>query len=70
MNNKTEKSNKPQGEILLSFYIFDNEHIEQLKNIKSEPKTVDFNFEINALGLRGLKPLSFIKIKNHLLVLI
>ena len=70
MNNKTEKSNKPQGEILLSFYIFDNEHIEQLKNIKIEPKTVDFNFEINALYLRGLKPLSFIKIKNHLLVLI
>ena len=70
MNNKAEKSNKPQGEILLSFYIFDNEHIEQLKNIKIEPKTVDFNFEINALGLRGLKPLSFIKIKNHLLVLI
>ena len=64
MNNKTEKSNKPQGEILLSFYIFDNEHIEQLKNIKIEPETVAFNVEINALGLRSLKPLSFIKIKK------
>ena len=59
-----KKSNRPQGQILLSFYIFDNEHREQLKNIKIEPETVDFNFEINALGLRGLKPLSFIKIKK------
>ena len=59
-----KKSNRPQGQILLSFYIFDNEHRDQLKKIKIEPETISFNFEINALGLRNLKPLGFIKIKK------
>ena len=59
-----KKSNRAQGQILLSFYIFDNEHREQLNKISIEPETLPFNFEINALGLRSLKPLSFIKIKK------
>ena len=59
-----KKSNRAQGQILLSFYIFDNEHRDDLKKIKIEPETVEFNVEINALGLRSLKPLSFIKIKK------
>ena len=59
-----KKSNRAQGQILLSFYIFDNEHREQLNKINIEPETLPFNFEINALGLRSLKPLSFIKIKK------
>ena len=59
-----KKSNRAQGQILISFYIFDNEHREQLKHIKIVPETTEFNFEINALGLRSLKPLSFIKIKK------
>ena len=59
-----KKSNRAQGQILISFYIFDNEHRDQLKNIKITPETTEFNFEINALGLRSLKPLSFIKIKK------
>ena len=59
-----KKSNKAQGQILLSFYIFDNEHREQMNKINIEPQTLPFNFEINALGLRDLKPLSFIKIKK------
>ena len=59
-----KKSNRAQGQILLSFYIFDNEHREELRRIQIEPETVEFNFEINALGLRSLKPLSFIKIKK------
>ena len=59
-----EKSNKAQGQILLSFYIFDNEHRDLINNIHIEPETAEFNFEINTLGLRGLKPLSFIKIKK------
>ena len=59
-----KKSNKPQGQILLSFYIFDNDHRDQLRNIQIEPETLPFNIEINALGLRNLKPLSFIKIKK------
>ena len=59
-----KKSNRAQGQILLSFYIFDNEHRDELRRIQIEPETVEFNFEINALGLRSLKPLSFIKIKK------
>ena len=51
-----KKSNRAQGQILLSFYIFDNEHREQLNKISIEPETLPFNFEINALGLRSLKP--------------
>ena len=59
-----KKSNRAQGQILLSFYIFDNEHRDDLRKIQIEPETVEFNVEINALGLRSLKPLSFIKIKK------
>ena len=59
-----QKSNRAQGQILLSFYIFDNEHRDNLNRIDIEPETVPFNVEINALGLRDLKPLSFIKIKK------
>ena len=59
-----KKSNRAQGQILLSFFIFDNEHREEMKKIKIEPETIPFNVEINTLGLRDLKPLSFIKIKK------
>ena len=59
-----KKSNKAQGQILLSFYIYDEEHINDYKNLIIEPETTPYNFEINALGLRSLKPLSFIKIKK------
>ena len=59
-----KKSNRAQGQILLSFFIFDNEHRNEIKKIQIEPETIPFNVEINALGLRDLKPLSFIKIKK------
>ena len=61
-----KKSNKPLGRILMSFYIFseDDEHKDLYKRINIEPDTVLYNFEINTLGLRGLKPLSFIKVKK------
>ena len=59
-----QKSNKAQGQILLSFYIYDEEHKDDYKKLKIEPETTPYNFEINALGLRSLKPLSFIKIKK------
>ena len=59
-----KKSNRAQGQILLCFYIFDNEHRDQLNKIEIEPEVLPFNVEINALGLRSLKPLSFIKIKK------
>lgn len=35
-----------------------------MNRIEIEPETVPFSVEINALGLRDLKPLSFIKIKK------
>ena len=61
-----KKSNKAQGEILMSFYIFeeDEDHSDLYKRIKIKPETELYNFEINTLGLRGLKPLSFIKVKK------
>ena len=59
-----KKSNKAQGQILLSFYIYDQDHINDYKKLSIEPETIPYNFEINALGLRSLKPLSFIKIKK------
>lgn len=61
-----QKSNRAQGQILISFYIFDQEHRDQMNRIEIEPETVPFSVEINALGLRDLKPLSFIKIKKTL----
>ena len=59
-----KKSNRAQGQILLSFIILDNEHRNIIKNINIEPETIPYNVEINALGLRDLKPLTFIKIKK------
>ena len=59
-----KKSNRAQGQILLSFYIYDQEHRDDYKKLMIEPDTTLYNFEINALGLRSLKPLSFIKIKK------
>ena len=59
-----QKSNRAQGQILLSFYIYDEEHKNDYNKLNIEPETTPYNFEINALGLRSLKPLSFIKIKK------
>ena len=60
------KSNKKQGKILISFYLFNSQddiNMELLtKNIK--PKTILYNFEINVLGLRQLKPLGLIEVKK------
>ena len=59
-----KKSNRAQGQILMSFFIFDNDHRDDINKIQIEPETIPFSVEINALGLRDLKPLSFIKIKK------
>ena len=60
------KSNSPQGEILLSFYIFDQkpEHKFMYRNINPVPETKPYTFEINILGLRDIKPLSVLPIKK------
>ena len=61
------KSNKKQGHILLSFYIFDEGDQQQLtkkNNIEFIPKTKLYNCEICVLGLRELKPLGLIAVKK------
>ena len=58
------KSNAPQGEILLSFYIFDKNNINKVGNINPIPKTTPYSFEINILGLRDIKPLALLPIKK------
>ena len=58
------KSNKPQGEILLSFYIFDQKNKNKLNTINPVPETVLYSLDINILGLRDMKPLSMLPIKK------
>ena len=59
-----EKSNRAQGQILISFYILDSEHRNSIYNLNIQPETIPYTVEINALGLRELKPLSFIPVKK------
>ena len=60
------KSNSPQGEILLSFYIFDQtpENKFKYRKIKPIPETKPYTLEINILGLRDIKPLAMLPIKK------
>ena len=58
------KSNSPQGELLLSFYIFDLDHQNMISKIQTTPETIPYTFEINILGLRDLKPFSMLPIKK------
>ena len=58
------KSNSPQGELLLSFYIFDQQHRDMASLIKPAPETKPYSFEINILGLRDIKPLAMLPIKK------
>jgi hypothetical protein len=61
-------SNKQQGSVLMSFYIFDSSvglsGRDLLSQIKYRPETIPYNFEINVLGLRQLKPLGLIAVKK------
>ena len=58
------KSNRPQGEILCSFYIFDQKNKNKFRTINPIPETVLYSLEINILGLRDMKPLSMLPIKK------
>ena len=58
------KSNKQQGQILLSFYIFDSKNEYLANNINTKPDITLYNFEINILGLRQLKPCGIISVKK------
>ena len=60
-----QKSNAPQGELLLAFYIFDQkENKYKYREIQPVPKTKPYTFEINILGLRDIKPLTMLPIKK------
>ena len=62
------KSNKKQGQILMSFYVFDKtiglSGEDLIKSINYKPPTTLYNFEISVLGLRQLKPLGLIEVKK------
>ena len=58
------KSNKQQGQILLSFYIFDQNKAHLKNQIDYIPKTQLYNCELCVLGLRELKPLGLIAVKK------
>ena len=58
------KSNKQQGQILLSFYIFDEMNTKLKDSIQYLPETKLYNCEICVLGLRELKPLGLIAVKK------
>ena len=62
------KSNKPQGQILISAVIIcQKTHSNLIDNIKSYniiPQCEIYSFEINILGLRGLKPLSILPVRK------
>ena len=58
------KSNIPQGELLLSFYLFDSQHMKEIKKINPKPETTNYSFDINILGLRDMKPLSLLPIRK------
>ena len=62
------QSNKKQGQILLSFYIFNSKigmkGQDLIKSINYRPEIKLYNFEISVLGLRQLKPLGLIEVKK------
>ena len=58
------KSNKMQGQIMLSFYIFEEGKEEMKDKINFLPETIPYTCEINILGLRQLKPLSVLPVKK------
>ena len=58
------KSNKQQGRLLLSFYIFDDEHKDLIPQINIKQNVKLYSFEFNILGLRQLKPLGMIPVKK------
>ena len=66
------KSNKQQGQILLSFYIFDQDNYNRndltqkslIEKLNYVPEVSLYSFEISILGLRQLKPLGMIEVKK------
>src|SRR5574343_631342 len=65
-------SNRPQGQILMSFIILDQEKFPDpkifIKDINILPEIRKYTFEINIIGLRDLKPLSLIPVKKPFII--
>ena len=57
-------TNLPQGQILLSFMLFDNNHLHLINQSHIQQETITYTAEINVLGLRRLKPLGLIPVKK------
>ena len=57
-------TNLPQGQILLSFMLFDNDHLHLINQSHIQQETITYTAEINVLGLRRLKPLGLIPVKK------
>ena len=58
------KSNKMQGQIMLSFYLFTDDKKDMINKINYLPETIPYTCELNILGLRDLKPLSLLPVKK------
>jgi hypothetical protein len=65
-------SNRPQGQLLISFMILEKEKYADINAIKKTlqiiPKTTIYEIEINCLGLRDLLPLSLLPVKKPYIV--
>jgi hypothetical protein len=65
-------SNRPQGQILMSFFILDKEKYADptifIKEISIVPEIKKYTIEINILGLRDLQPLSLIPVKKPFII--
>lgn len=60
-------SNRPQGQVLCSFFIIEMSNtnlINIAKNLEITPETELYHCEINVLGLRDLHPLSIMPVKK------
>jgi hypothetical protein len=60
-------SNRPQGQLLCSFYIINTKRTDLLnivQHLDITPESVLYSFEINVLGLRDLQPLGIMPVKK------
>jgi hypothetical protein len=65
-------SNRPQGQLLMSFIIIEKDRFPNVELLKKEinivPEIKNYTFEMNILGLRDLQPLSLIPVKKPFII--
>ena len=65
-------SNRPQGQLLMSFLIIEKDRFPNVEMLKKEinivPEIKNYTFEMNILGLRDLQPLSLIPVKKPFII--